>query len=87
MMDIVMPETCWAYKKYNKISSCIQLVFLFFLLDVQDWWFFTKRSFWNFNVPGEDKIYLMKYREESLILRSCFIAGCCNFVEGKFKRL
>ena len=19
MMDIVMPETCWAYKKYNKI--------------------------------------------------------------------
>jgi len=23
MMDIVMVETCWAYKKYNKISSGI----------------------------------------------------------------
>jgi hypothetical protein len=23
MMGIVMPETCWAYKKYNKISSGI----------------------------------------------------------------
>jgi len=23
MMDIVMPETCWAYKKYNKIISTI----------------------------------------------------------------
>jgi len=21
MMDIVVPETCWAYKKYNKIIS------------------------------------------------------------------
>jgi len=23
MMDIVVPETCWAYKKYNKIISGI----------------------------------------------------------------
>jgi len=27
MMGIVMPEICWAYKKYNKIISGIQLVF------------------------------------------------------------
>ena len=26
MMGIVMPDTCWAYKKYNKIISGIQLV-------------------------------------------------------------
>jgi len=26
MMDIVMPETCCAYKKYNKIISGIYLV-------------------------------------------------------------
>ena len=26
MMGIVMPETCWAYKKYNKIISGIYLV-------------------------------------------------------------
>ena len=30
MMDIVMLETCSAYKKYNKISSDINLAFLFF---------------------------------------------------------
>jgi len=29
-MGVVMPETCWAYKKYNKIISDIYLGFLFF---------------------------------------------------------
>jgi len=29
MMGTVVPETCWAYKKYNKIISIIQLVFIF----------------------------------------------------------
>jgi len=28
MMGIVVSETCWAYKKYNKISSGIYLVFV-----------------------------------------------------------
>jgi len=27
MMGIVVPETCWAYKKYNKIASDIYLLF------------------------------------------------------------
>jgi len=27
MMGIVVPETRWAYKKYNKITSGIKLVF------------------------------------------------------------
>ena len=27
MMGIVMPETCWAYKKYKKITSDIYLIF------------------------------------------------------------
>ena len=31
MIGIVMPETCWAYKKYNKIISCIQLVLILLL--------------------------------------------------------
>ena len=26
MMDILMPETCWAHKKWNKIASDIKLV-------------------------------------------------------------
>jgi len=30
MLGIVMPETCWTYRKYNKIISDIYLVFLFF---------------------------------------------------------
>ena len=27
MMDILMSETCWAYKKWNKIASDIKLIF------------------------------------------------------------
>ena len=27
MMALVVPETCWAYKKYNKIISDIYLAF------------------------------------------------------------
>jgi len=27
MMDILMSETCWAHKKWNKIESDIKLVF------------------------------------------------------------
>jgi len=27
MMDILMPETCWAHKKWNKIASDVKLVF------------------------------------------------------------
>jgi len=30
MMGIVVHETCWAYKKHNKVISGIYLVFLFF---------------------------------------------------------
>ena len=30
MMGIIVPKTCWAYKKCNKITSGIFLVFLFF---------------------------------------------------------
>jgi len=29
MMGIVVPETCWTYKKYNKIISGILLVLFF----------------------------------------------------------
>ena len=29
MMDILIPETCWAHKKWNKIASDIKLVFYF----------------------------------------------------------
>jgi len=32
MMGIVVPETCWAYKKCNKIISGILLVFILQLL-------------------------------------------------------
>ena len=34
MMGAVLPETCWAYKKYNKIISGIQLVFI---LQLSQW--------------------------------------------------
>jgi len=28
MLGILVPETCWAYKKYNKIKSRIYLDFI-----------------------------------------------------------
>ena len=34
MMGIVVPETCWAYKKYNKIISGTQMVFI---LQLSQW--------------------------------------------------
>jgi len=34
MMGIVVPKTCWTYKKYNKIISGIQLVFI---LQLSQW--------------------------------------------------
>jgi len=34
MMGIVVPETCWAYKKYNKIISNIYLVLV---LQLSQW--------------------------------------------------
>jgi len=34
MMDILMSETCWAYKKWNKISSDTKLVFYTSSLDL-----------------------------------------------------
>ena len=34
MMDIVMPETCSAYKKYNEIKSGIYLVFYSSVINV-----------------------------------------------------
>jgi len=32
MIGIIVPETCWAHKKYNKIISGIYLVFILQLL-------------------------------------------------------
>jgi len=34
MMDILMPETCWAHKKWNKTASDIKLVFMFSTITV-----------------------------------------------------
>ena len=48
MMDIVMSETCWAHKKWNKIASDIKLVFqssTIAMMDgpinITDSWFFV----------------------------------------------
>jgi len=48
MMDILMSETCWAHKKWNKIASDIKLVFysssVIFFLDV---FWITAWAFFN----------------------------------------
>jgi len=38
MMGIVVPETCWVYKKYNKVISGIWLVFILQLSEIQVAW-------------------------------------------------
>ena len=38
MMGMVVPETCWAYKKYSKIISGMYLVFILQLLSVLFTW-------------------------------------------------
>jgi len=43
MMDILMSETCWAHKKWNKIASDIKLVFCFSLHKSFLWLF----EFWS----------------------------------------
>jgi len=37
MMDILMSETCWAHKKWNKIASDIKLVFILQLSQLFIW--------------------------------------------------
>ena len=45
MMGIVVPETCWAYKKCNKIRSGILLVFI---LQLSQWCMVQQTSNWLF---------------------------------------
>jgi len=51
MMGIVMPETCWAYKKYNKIISGIYLVF----------YSSVKTDIWNMELQVEVSIEVLKW--------------------------
>jgi len=58
MMDILMSETCWAHKKWNKIASDIKLVFYFFNysstieigLKMTDWSIIETCSLFNYIV-------------------------------------
>lgn len=54
--------TIWPPMTLLVIVARVELM-CYCLLDVQDSWFYTKRSFWTFNVQGEDKIYLSKCKE------------------------
>ena len=37
MMDILMSETCWAHKKWNKIASDLKLIFYSSTIDIHFW--------------------------------------------------
>ena len=51
MMDILMSESCWAHKKWNKMASDIKLVFYSSTMHQEKLWIHL--SNWRFN-----KIYL-----------------------------
>jgi len=54
MMDILMSETCWAHKKWNKIASDIKLVFYSSIIFYFWYSYFTSSLNWtgmlNWNV-------------------------------------
>jgi len=55
MVDILMSETCWVHKKWNKIASDIKLVFYSSnICSVYIWWFFIDKSFWPHYGLGVD---------------------------------
>jgi len=49
MMYITVPETCWAYRKYNKTISSIYLVLILQLLFLYTWHALTFLIFLNLN--------------------------------------
>jgi len=49
MMDILMSETCWAHKKWNKIASDIKLVFY---SSTFIWSFLQNYVFFKFHFGG-----------------------------------
>ena len=58
MIVIVMPETCWAYKKYNKIISDIHLAFIL--------------QFYRFILVNERRYELTQIKKNSSAL-TCFV--------------
>ena len=49
MIDILMPEICWAHKKWNKIASDIKLVF--FSSSISFYFFLTIEHGGYFSLP------------------------------------
>ena len=71
MMGIVVPETCWACKKYNKIVSSIQLVLI---LQLSQWCTVqhTSDSFNMYTKTEQIKfIYIKLYNKENRDYHIC----------------
>jgi hypothetical protein len=72
MMGIVVPETCWAYKKYNKIISGIYLVFILQLFNVSASYV---SEFFFFAISVTEETYVVFPPNLS---RSCVIPYSCH---------
>jgi len=65
MMDILMPETCWAHKKWNKIASDIKLVFYSSNIVTQTGEWVANAEMWTFHIRIRDR--------RSFIHADCFL--------------
>jgi len=65
MMDILMSETCWAYKKWNKIASDLKFVFYSSIITMMHSPINIRLS-WYFNIISKT-VYLQQV-QSSLIL-------------------
>ena len=63
MIGTVVPETCWAYKKYNKIISGIWLGFIFQLCVTLWWW----SSYMLGPCRGHPVIVFIKLKKKKII--------------------
>ena len=61
MMGLVVPETCWAYKKYNKTSSGIYLIFFLFF------------SYKNHTGSNKHHIILLLWTPDMASIRTCTV--------------
>ena len=85
-IDILMPETCWAHNKWNKIASDIKLVFhssnenviRFLLISLVFWW---QLHYFNLDCCGNKCLYFYHRRTVSTVVKPWQICVTCSTLQ------
>ena len=73
MMDILMSDTCWAHKKWNKIASDIKLVFYSSAITMMH---DPINIRWEFTFALQENVYYVQF------VKLCFVSSCLKFQLG-----